>query len=153
MYARVADLREVAVAREAHVVELDLVEAELRRPAGDIDVVLPHTPVVRVRPAEAGAVHPPRAVCTADRQLGRARREDGILEGDDTSDQIEARGVDLGDDALSIVVGPRGADLLRQGNLDRETDLAVLVLHVELDRVEPRRLQRDVLVDLAGEPR
>ena len=31
VHARVADLREVAVAREAHIVELDLVEAELRR--------------------------------------------------------------------------------------------------------------------------
>ena len=39
--ARVADEREVAVAREADVVELDLVEAGLRRGDADVDVVLP----------------------------------------------------------------------------------------------------------------
>jgi hypothetical protein len=152
MHARVADLREVAVAREAHVVELDLVEAELRRLGGDVDVVLPDSFVVGVRPPEPGAVHPARAIRAADRQLGGARREDGILEGDHTPDQIEARGVDLRDDPLSVVVGPRGSDLLRERNVDREPDLAVLVLDVELDRVEPRRFHRYVLVDLAGEP-
>ena len=58
MLAGIADLREVAVAREADVVELDLVEAELRSLFGDVDVVLPDALVVGVRPAEAGAVEP-----------------------------------------------------------------------------------------------
>ena len=39
--AGVADDREVAVAREADVVELDLVEARLRRGDRDVDVVVP----------------------------------------------------------------------------------------------------------------
>ena len=152
MHARVADLREVAVAREAHVVELDLVEAELRRLGGDVDVVLPDALVVGVRPPEPGAVEPARAVRAADRQLGRARREDGILEGDDAADQIEARGMDLGDGALGVVVGLRGADLLRERNVDREADLAVLVLDVELDRVEPADFIAMYSSSLPGSP-
>jgi hypothetical protein len=90
--ARIADLRDVAVARKAHVVELDLVEAELRSLRGDVDVVLPDAPVVRVRPAEAGAVEPARAVGAANRELGSPGREQRIFERDDPADEIEPGG-------------------------------------------------------------
>ena len=49
-----------AVAREAHVVELDLVEARAGGGLRDRDDVVPDALVVRVRPAEAGVVLPDR---------------------------------------------------------------------------------------------
>src|SRR5437762_11565528 len=113
MRAGVADLREVAVAREADVVELDLVEAELCRLLGDVDVVLPDALVVGVRPAETGAVEPPRAVGTPDRELGNAGRQGRILERDDSADEVEPGGMDLCDRALGVVVTLRRADLVR----------------------------------------
>src|SRR5262249_33723007 len=64
-------------------------------------------------------------------------------------DQIEAGGVDLGDGALRVVVAHAGADLARKRHVHRPADLAVLVLDVELDRVQAAVLHRDVLLELA----
>jgi hypothetical protein len=58
MLARVANLRDVPVARESDVVELDLVEAELRGLDGDVDVVFPDALVIGVRPPQTGTVEP-----------------------------------------------------------------------------------------------
>src|SRR5262245_33166117 len=68
--ARVADGREVAVAREPDVVELDLVEAGLRDGDGDVDVVAPGRTRVRVQPAETTFRLPERAVAAPNRELG-----------------------------------------------------------------------------------
>ena len=88
--ARVDDVVDVAVGGEAHVVELDLVEAGARGDLGDGDVVVPDPPVVRVRPAEAGVVTPDRAVAALDREVRARRRQQRILEDDDAADQVEA---------------------------------------------------------------
>ena len=58
--------------------------------------------------------------------------------------------MDLRDGALGVVVAPRRADPLGERDVDREADLAVLVLDVELDRVEACCLHRDVLLELSG---
>ena len=60
-----------------------------------------------------------------------------------------------GDDRLDVVVGPRGPDLPgERGHVARdEPDLAVLVLDVDLDRVQAEGLQRRVVLELAGQAR
>ena len=73
----VDDLRDVAVAREAHVVELDLVEAGLGGGDADPDRVAPDPPVVRVHPAEAAVVQPARAVRAEHGERGPGGRELG----------------------------------------------------------------------------
>ena len=151
MLAGEPDLGEVAVAREADVVELDLVEAELGRLDGDVDVVLPDPLVVGIRPAEAAVVQPGRAVCPPDRQGGIAGGQERILEGDDAADQVEASRVDLRHGLLGVVVPLGGADPPRERDGRRKADVAVLVLDVELDRVQSVLLERDVLVELPGE--
>ena len=60
---------DIPVGREANVVEHDLVESRPGRRSGDVDVVLPDAPVVRVRPPEAGRVPPDRAVGPLDREI------------------------------------------------------------------------------------
>src|SRR6266851_879308 len=142
MLPRIANLRDVAVTGEPDVVELDLVEAELGRLLGDVDVVLPDVAVVGVRPAESRIVEPARAVGTADRELRRACRQGRILERDHPADEIETGGVDLGDRALGVVVALGRADPPGEWGVDRKAHLALLVLDVELERVEARRLHR-----------
>ena len=155
--ARVADQREVAVAREADVVELDLVEAEPRRGDGDVDVVLPDALVVGVRSSRARR-------CCARREPSRRRiasvgalppRAPGSSKRDDAADQVEPRRVDLAATARRHRSSGFAAPTFRASGHGRrdEADLAVLVLDVELDRVQAGRLQREVLVELAGERR
>src|SRR5438876_3614811 len=145
----VADLRDVAVTREADVVELDLVEPRFGCSRADPDGVAPDATVVRVRRPEGGVVDPERAVGAADRERRLARRENRILERDDATDQVDARRVHLPSDEPRVVVALRGSNLPRERDACRgEADLAVLVLDVDLERVESLRLQRDELVEL-----
>ena len=77
------------------------------------------------------------------------RRKNGVFEGDDPADQVDPRVVGLGGNALCAVVGLRGADPPgeRTGR-EQEADGAVLVLDVELERIQPRNAE--VFVDLPG---
>ncbi len=90
MRSGVADLREVAVARETDVVELDLVEARLRGGHGHVQVVGPDASVVGVRPAEARVVVPEGAVGVADCKGRPLLGEHRVLERDDAADQVDA---------------------------------------------------------------
>src|SRR5579859_4615076 len=146
MRARVADDRHVAVAREADVVELNLVEARLRRGYCKVDVVLPRGARVRVEPCEAAVRVPERAVGLVHRDLGMRGRGDRILERHDAADEIDAGFVHLGGDRARVVERPCGAvvDGDRRSAL-HERDLPRLVLHVELERVEPVTRERQVL--------
>src|SRR5207253_6453968 len=122
MFARIADLGDVAVAGEPNVVELDLVEAELRRLLCDVDVVLPDAPVVGVRPPQSHVVEPARAVGPPDRELGNSGRQGRILEGDDPAEEIETGGVDLRYRALGIVVALCRTEPLGKSDVGREAD-------------------------------
>src|SRR5581483_6485664 len=147
--------RHVAVRREADVVELDLVEPCLGRGGRDVDVVLPHARVVLVRPAQAGGRLPAAAGLALDAESGLAVRQRRVLEGDHAADQVDAGAVSLLDDLVHVVVRPGCADLPRQGRHVRadEADVAVLVLDVELDRVEAVRSETHVVLDPPGDRR
>ena len=145
---RLADLRrephasEVSVRGVAHVVELDLVEAGPRGGDRDREIVVPRAAVPRVDPAEAGARLPDGAVRRLHGEIGPRDREDGILEGHDAADQVDAVTVREPRDAPRVVVRPGRAD--RAGELRRavdEADLPALVLDVELERVQAGKLQ------------
>ena len=82
---------DVAVGREADVVELDLVEAGAGGDLCDRDVVVPDPTVVRIRPAEPGRVRPDRAVRAPDRQVRPSVRESRVLEDDDAGRSGRAR--------------------------------------------------------------
>ncbi len=148
----VADRGDVAVGGEADVVELDLVEAGPRNGRRDRDVVVPDPAVVGIQPAEPAACVPDRAVGVLQRELRPALGDDGILEGDDPPDQVEAGRVHLPSGAPRVEVGLRRSRRTRERRraLD-EADLAVLVLHVELDRVQAGAPQRHVLRELAAD--
>ena len=80
-----------AVRGEADVVEHDLVEPRTGGGDGDVDVVLPDAPVVRVRPAETGRVAPDASVRMADREVRSAAGEQRVLERHDAPDEVDAR--------------------------------------------------------------
>ncbi len=142
---------DVPVAREARVVEHDLVEAGSGGCHRDVDVVLPDPLVVRVRPPEPGAVAPHRAVSRTNRHPGTSLGQPWILEHDDAPDQVHAGGVRLPRDRGRVVVALRAADLCRERHSARaEADLAVLVLDVELERVQALLAQLEVLLELPG---
>ena len=72
-----------------------------------------------------------------------------ILEDDDPADQVDALRVSQPCDLAGAVVGARGTDPRRERHRGRdEPDLAVLVLDVELDRVQA--VDADVLVEVKG---
>src|SRR5919106_2659497 len=81
--------REVAVGREADVVELDLVEARLCRSRGDVHVVLPDPLVVRVGPAEPAARQPDAAAAALNGHTGLPAGEVWVLEDDDAADEVD----------------------------------------------------------------
>ena len=140
---------EVAVGGEADVVELDLVEAGFRGGHPELDVVVPDALVVRVRPAEAGDGRPHASRGRPDRVARGIRGEDGILEADDAPDEVDAGRVRLLCHLDRVVVVFRRADLVRERHLrPAEPDLAVLVLDVELDGVQPVLREGEVLVEL-----
>jgi hypothetical protein len=141
---------EVPVGREADVVELNLVESRLRRRLAEGDVVVPDALVVRVRPAEARRRCPHAARGGPDRVAPGVRRQDRILEADDAPDQVDTRLVGLLRHLDGLVVVFRRPDLVRERDLRvAEPDLTVLVLDVELERVQPVLREREVVVDLA----
>src|SRR5207237_640662 len=79
------------------------------------------------------------------------RGETRILEGHDAPDEIETRVVDLRGDTDRVVVPLRGADVAGERDVRRgERDVPILVLDVQLDRVQAVGLHRDVLVELPG---
>ena len=152
MRAGITDDREVTVAREAHIVELDLVEACVCSRHRDVDVVAPGGPGVRVEPGEAAVRPPERAVASVNRKPGMRGRRDRVLERDDTADQVDACFVRLGRDRLRVVVGAGGAvlDGNRGSPLD-ERDAAGFVFHVDLDGVQAGLLQGQVLPEAPGQ--
>ena len=78
----------------------------------------------------------------------------GSSKHDEPPDQVDALGVELAGDLARLVVPHGRSDLARERHgRGREPDLAVLVLDVELDRVQPLLAQRDVLVELAVDRR
>src|SRR5713101_3264534 len=151
MHAGVANDREVAVTREAHVVELDLVETCLRCGYRNVDVVFPGGSRIRVEPRETAVRTPERAVAFVNRELRVRDRRDRILEGDDTADQVDACPVRLRRGGFRVVV-PASCAVLdgERGCALDERDVAVLVLHVDLDRVQAVALEREVLWNFPG---
>ena len=138
--AREDDRLDVPVGREADVVELDLVEARACRDLGDRDVVVPDPLVVRVRPAETGLVAPDRAVPILDRQLRLAVGKTGSSKMTTRPDQVDALPVDEPRRFARLVVRLRGPNCTRERHRrGEESDLAVLVLDIELDRVHALR--------------
>jgi len=147
-----AHLRQVAVRGEAHVVELDLVEARPRRRRRDREVVLPGAAVAGVEPAQSGTGLPDRAVRCPDGEVGARDGEDRVLERDDAADQVDAVLVCEPRGPPGVVVRPGGADRARQlRSAADEPDLPALVLDVELEGVEPGQLQ--VLLEPPGQRR
>ena len=150
--ARVADERNVAVAREADVVELDLVEAGFGGGDGHVDVVAPGGAAVRVEPREAAVRPPDRAVGLVNCELGMRDRRDRILEAHEAPDQVDAGRVCLTRDGLRVVIRLGGAVSGRdRGRALDERDVAGLVLHVDLDRVQAVAPERQELLELARE--
>src|SRR5262245_26031061 len=138
LLAWIDDRAEIAVAGEAHVVELDLVEAGLRCGRGDTDVVAPGAPVIRIEPREARGIVPRRSVRPLQRQVGPGGAQRWIGERDDAADEVDTGSVSRPNGRLRIVersCGARLAGEARQGGRG-ERDGAVLVLDVELERVE-----------------
>src|SRR5439155_25666562 len=103
-----------AVAREAHVVELDLVEAGARRSLGDPDDVLPDLLAVGVRPAEARVVDPDGTVAVLDREIRPGGGQHRVLVDHDPPDQVDAGRMRLAGRGSGRVVRLRGTDLARE---------------------------------------
>src|SRR5205814_8158766 len=75
-----------------------------------------------------------------------------IFEGDDAPDQVDARGVRLLRGPAQVEVRARravGACNRRGAALER--DVAAFVLQVDLDGVQAGLLQREVVLELAGQ--
>src|SRR5262249_45067689 len=73
-----------------------------------------------------------------------------VLEDDDPPDQVEAGVVHCGRRLIGVVERSCRADCCSElRGAPYEAYLAVLVLHVQLERVQPVRAQGDVLVELA----
>ena len=138
-----------AVAREADVVELDLVEAGAHRRLRDVEVVVPDPLVVGIRPPEAGVVDPNAASGRPDREVRPLLGQDRVLEADDTADEVDPLLVEARGYLLGVVVAHRRSDPPGERRSEGvESDFAVLVLDVELDRVQAER--RGVLLELPG---
>ena len=89
-----------------------------------------------------------------EREPGPPLGDERILEGDDPPDQVETGGVHLACRGARVVVRLRGAGGPRERRRAAdEADLAVLVLDIQLDRVEAGALEREVLVELAVQAR
>ena len=108
-----------------------------------------------------GFVHPRPAASLqtepSDRRIarsGRARESTGSSNVDDAPDEVDPARMYPTRDLAWVVVVARRARRSRQGNRGgREPDLAVLVLHVELERRQAVALQIEVLVELAWQRR
>jgi hypothetical protein len=120
------------------------------RGRGDVDDVLPDPPVVGVDPREPAGSSPHRAVGALDRELRPRGGDDRVLEGDHAADQVQPRSVHAAGRLPRLVVQARRAARPRQRHAGEEADPAVLVLDVELDRVQAEPLQRDVALEPAA---
>ena len=109
---RIHDRVDIAVAREPDVVELDLVEAGLRRRGGDVDDVSPGALVVRVQPREPRRVAPDGAVGPLQRELRPRRAQRRIGEGDDAADEIDAGLLGGARRCAAVVVEARRPDVV-----------------------------------------
>ena len=77
---------------------------------------------------------------------------DRVLEGHDAPDQVEPGAVQPARHPARVVVRACSAVVPRDRRCaGHEGDVAALVLHVDFQRVEPAVLERDVLVELAGQ--
>jgi hypothetical protein len=95
-------------------------------------------------------VAPDVAARRQDREVGALLGQDRILEADDTADHVDALPVEHPRRRPRVVVAARRTDTAGERRREAvEADLAVLVLDVELDRVQAR--DGRVLLDLSGD--
>ena len=92
---------------EADIVELDLVEAQSRRLQRQIHLVLPHRPVVGAGPVH-GADLQRRTLQIADDLLRMVRRQMGVVEHGNASDEVVSRSLQLLNVGLEVFSGVHG---------------------------------------------
>ena len=131
--------RQLAVGREAHVVELDLVEAPPDRFLAEGDVVGPHLFAERVHPGQLLVVDPGLAgPGVDDRQVRPGVGQDVVLEGHDAGDRVDAAGLEIGHQPVEVAQRGRalGADGQRLRHLGLVEDPAAVALDVDDHRVQ-----------------
>ena len=99
-----------------------------------------------VQPSPAASRHTEPSVRRIARS-GRAR-EHRVLEDDDASDHVNAASMRLPHGLARVVVARPHRSRRRGHGVSHEADLAVLVLHVELDRGQALALKLEVLLEL-----
>jgi hypothetical protein len=150
----VVDRLVVLVLGAADVVPQDLVDAQVGSFGGDVEVVLLDGARGEVGEAAVGAVRrpirlldDPVAVTVLPGGLG----QDRVAVDDDATDDPDPPPVQLVHRLAQPVVVPDRADLLGERHLRVVADVAVLVLEVELDGVDPARV--DEVEDVALQAR
>ena len=130
----VAGGAQLAVGGEADVVELDLVEALLRRFLGDRDGVVPDFLAEGIQPGQPLVVEPRLAGPRVDhRPLGLVVGQDAVLEDHDPGDRIDPPGLEVGQHLVELldVDRPAGAGLPGQRDLGPVRDPAAVTLDVD----------------------
>ena len=129
----------LAVGREAHVVELHLVEAAVDRFLRDGDVVGPHLLAEGVDPRQILAVDP-RLACARieDGEVRSRGGQDVVLERHDAGDRVDAARLEVGHHGVEVTqrrrpLRPRRQRLLDAGRID---DPAAIALDVDDDGVQ-----------------
>src|SRR5262249_27580892 len=139
VWPRVLRGAQLAVGREADIVELDLVEPLAGRFLRDGDVVAPDLLAERVDPGELLVVDPgPAGARVDDGEVGPAVGENVVFEGHDAADGVDAARFQIGHEAVEVLegAGALGADRQRQRHLGTVDDPAAVALHVDHDRVQ-----------------
>ena len=104
VHLRVGGGGQPAVGREAHVVELHLVEALGDRFPGDRDEVVPDLLAKRIDPGELLVVDPGLAGARVDdREIRSMVGQDVVLEGDDARDGVDAALAERPEHAVEVL--------------------------------------------------
>ena len=133
--------RELAVSREADVVELDLVEALRDGLLGDGDGVVPNLLAERIHPGELLIVDPGLAGARVkDGPVGTVLGEHVVLEGDDARDGVDVARLEGGQEPLEVLDDDRPLRARLEGQWHRSAvrDEPAVALDVDDDCVELR---------------
>ncbi len=136
---RVPDGAERPLAREAKIVELDLIEPLGGGLDGELQRVRPGLVLERIDPGEPFPVHPgPARPSVEQRPRGAVAGEDVVLEHDDARDRVDAPGLEPGQRSVEAVPTHRAPRARLHGQLDggRVGNEPTVALHVDHDRVE-----------------
>jgi len=131
---RVLGRPELAVGREAHVIELDLVEAAPDRLPSDGDVVGPDLLAEGIDPGQSLVVDPRLAGARVDdREVGPGVGQDVVLERHDAGDRVDATRLEVGHHRVELAQRgrPLGADGQRRLDLRRVDDPPAVALDVD----------------------